>query len=215
MSRLLPVSHSRHPLLGALLVGAACGGNAATRDGGGGAGSSGDAGALAATGGAPAGGSSGMGGASPGDAGRSCHELDPEPNDSRATAVPRETLTDCDDAGSSATGTLGSDDDVDVWEFRASDTFGCTVNPTAASTAVARVCLLAECDGISLSCPHGFAASDSGREGCCQLTPGTVSLQLDCAGTSDDATVWLSVAHDWSVPVSDRDCLDYSVDLHF
>jgi len=212
VSRLLPVH--RHPLLGALLLGAACGGNAATRDGGSGAGSSGDAGALAAIGGAPAGGSSGMGGASPGDAGP-CHELDPEPNDSRATAVPRETLTDCDDAGSSATGTLGTDADVDVWEFRASDTLGCTVNPTAASTAVARVCLFAACDGLSLSCPDGFAASDSGREGCCQLTPGAVSLQLDCAGTSEDATVWLSVAHDWSVPVSSRDCFDYSVDLHF
>jgi hypothetical protein len=210
VSRLLPVSLHRHPLLGALLLGAACGGNAASRDGGGLAGSSGDAGA---TGGTPAGGSSGLGGASPGGAGHSpaCHELDPEPNDQRSVPILRETLSDCDDESTTATGTLAGDD-VDWWEFSVDDSFGCVVNPTVSSEHIVRLCVSAVCSNGSFWCEQGIP-DDVG--GCCQLTPGTAELGVECEGTDDSLTVWVSVWQDWTIPISDRDCLDYSVDVHF
>lgn len=203
----------RYLLSGAFLAGAvSCSGPGASQQGGY-AGASGDAGAVAAhVDGAPAEASSGMGGTSAGAAGSRgsvCHELDTEPNGDRGSAVHRAALSDCDDAATTATGTLAGDD-LDVWSFPLLDTLGCLVNPTASTYQVARLCLYPDCPGVLVSCPQGLPSGG----GCCG--GGVVELAFSCAGAAQDATVWLSVGQEWSIPISaDRDCLDYSVDVHF
>jgi hypothetical protein len=209
----------RPPLLGALLLGAvACGGQDSHRESA--AGASGEGGGVSdGHAGAPAAGSPGLGGAAAGAAGRetggtgasTCHELEPEPNDTLVDAIPRETLTDCDDSGTTATGTLAGED-VDVWRFEGQDTLGCSVNPTATSDDLLRLCLSAACNSSegSVYCEQGYPAGDA----CCSVN-GVVSLSLDCDGVSDDAVLWLTVEPDWTVPTSDRDCDDYSVSVHF
>lgn len=153
-----------------------------------------------------------MGGASPGEAGHSaaCHELDPEPNDHQSAPILRETLSDCDEDATTVTGTLAGED-VDWWQFAAADSFGCVVNPTVATDRILRVCVAAACPGGSFWCEQGQLESD----GCCQLTPGEAELGIECDGTDDSVTVWIGVSQDWTIPISDRDCLDYSVDVHF
>ena len=212
MSRLLQVS-LWYPLSGALLLGAACSGDPVPRDRG--SGFSGDAGALMVdSGSTPAGGSSlGTGGASSGEAGLSdgCHELDQEPNDDRAVAFVRDTFSDCDSDSTIATGTLAGDD-ADWWQFGVDDSLGCLVNPTVSTDSLLRVCVAASCAGGTFWCEQGELDD---FDGCCQLTPGTVELGIECDGTDDSVTVWIGVFQDWTIPISDRDCLDYSVDVHF
>ena len=87
-----------------------------------------------------------------------------------------------------------------------------SVNPTATSDDLLRLCLSAACNSAegSVYCEQGYPAGDA----CCSVT-GIVSLSLDCDGLSDDATLWLTVEPDWTVPTSDRDCDDYSVSVLF
>lgn len=174
------------------------------------AGSSGLAGApVVPMGGESAGGASGNGGA-PGDA-ISCLELEPEPNDTPSAAVDRGQLSDCD-SERTMTGTLAGNSDVDVWAWRADDSAGCLLNPTASSQDILRLCAFSDC---GVGCASGFAATLGALDGCCQLTPGSLELEVDCDGLADDARVWVTVETDPTAPVAGGDCLDYLASLHF
>lgn len=214
--------------LAGLLVAAAvggCGGSDGSSGSGGSAGASPDAGTPDAptTGGESAGGSSGAGatggsgsGAGGTGAGTACAELEPEPNDTHDQAVDRGTVDDCDGSSVTMTGTLAGSGDLDVWRLEGQDTLGCSVNPAASSSDVARLCMFADCgSGTSVDCASGFASSSDGLAGCCVLTPGGLELELGCPGASDDATMWITVEADPGVPVSDPDCYDYQVDAHY
>jgi hypothetical protein len=159
--------------------------------------SSSSAGGAPGTGG---GGESGGGGAGGGEAGGApCGDTGPgEPNEIEATATFLGNATDCDGTGDSVSGVLTSASDVDWYRYVATDEFGCTVDPSRAFTPAggARLCKFAQCTAggaATVTCDLGASpeTSPSGRPGCCHDRG--FSMDIDCSGADDDATIFLRV----------------------
>ncbi|MBW2523554.1 MAG: hypothetical protein JRI23_05240 [Deltaproteobacteria bacterium] len=145
------------------------------------------------------GGGEGAGGAGPGGSGGdepACSRNPDEPdNDSESSAPYLGTLGDCDGDESHQWIALPPND-VDWYVFSGEDGL-CVVDPTVdwqPYDGQAEVCMYFECEDLELTCPEGTTAADSpgGRPGCCG--EGTFAAEIDCAGISDDATVYLRVA---------------------
>jgi hypothetical protein len=164
-------------------------------------------------GGAPG---SGGGGAGPSEGGGApCGDTGPgEPNENEATATALGSITDCDDTSGNVAGVLTSETDVDWYRYSATDDFGCSVDPSRAFSPPqgARLCKFAQCSGggaADVSCELGSspATSPSGRPGCCHTQ--SFSMDIDCAGADDDASIFLRVDRPAAV------CTSYSILFHY
>lgn len=133
-----------------------------------------------------------------------------EPNETQSKAAALPLVRDDDDAAYLCE-TLGSPGDVDWFTFTAVDTALGAVAP--ALTGVpddAQVCAYFQCSGsgTAVVCPEGTVEDDAplGQQGCCGH--GTFEPYIDCKGLSEDATVWMRVAHDSADPPQ---CLNYQL----
>jgi hypothetical protein len=134
-----------------------------------------------------------------------------EPNESESSATDLGAYTDCDGTGTSISAMLDGDSDVDFYFFDGTDESGCLVDPTGITGAGVRLCLFATCPGASVSCSAGQSAtSPGGHAGCCTPSGGTVTLDVNCSGLSDDSTVYIRVDQ----PTTNA-CTPYSVDFHY
>ncbi len=137
-----------------------------------------------------------------------CSTEETEPNDTPSTARDMGTIDDCDGSGKVVAGVLSSSSDVDVITFSGTDSFGCSVNPTAKVTGAATVCIRATCKSGTTevkSCPKG---TKTGSE-CCGSE---AEISINCTGTtSDDAKIELTVRGNASTPT----CAEYSVSFHY
>jgi hypothetical protein len=173
--------------------------------GGGGTTSSSTGGAGGAGGGVGgAGGAGGAGGGCPADAN--------EPNDLETVATNLGVLTDCDDTGGTIAGVLSTESDADWFVYTATDDVGCTVGPgrTLTLAGAARLCKYAECaSGTIITCLDGsvVATSPDGHPGCCHTQGFT--MDIDCDGVDDDATVYIRV----DTPAAA--CTSYTLDYHY
>lgn len=149
----------------------------------------------------------------------SCPEVDKEPNASDSTAVKLKDIDDCDGSGSNFAGVVAGGADEDVFRYRGSDTFGCTVDPTASTTDKVRLCLFVRCSSLSTKikgCPKGLPQTwgSTGIDGCCTDgdSGGTVQVDFTCTdlGTSDTADVFMRVDKPGATT-----CENYSVKYHF
>ena len=84
--------------------------------------------------------------------------------------------------------------DKDFYKFLGTDNFGfgCVVGATAGTTAAElEVCMFVKCktgDTDFQGCTKGTqATSDIGMKGCCANSPGTVELDYNCTGTTDES----------------------------
>jgi hypothetical protein len=168
--------------------------------GSGGSGASGGTGAHAGTGGT--GGSGGTG--------ATCADTD-EPNDDESTAKNLGAIDDCDGSGATITDVLDGANDVDWLTFYGNDTFGCVVDPFAATNAQVRLCLFADCPSAQVTCSSGTpATSPLGRPGCCVAEGGADSLSLNCNGVTDSSSLYVRVDQ----PKQDV-CQTYSLTYHY
>lgn len=138
----------------------------------------------------------------------SCPTEETEPNDTPSTARAFGGIDDCDGSGKVVTGVLSTSSDLDLLSYDGSDTFGCSVNPTATVTGPATVCIRAACKSGTTeikSCPKG---TRTGTE-CCGKT---AEIEINCTGTtSDDAKITMTVKGDGS----SFTCAAYSVSFHY
>jgi hypothetical protein len=172
--------------------GGGAGGDAAS---GGSSGGSGGGFGGAGTGGGGSGGTAGSGGApSGGTGGTPCTDPGFEPNESEGSATNLGTINDCDSSGSSVSAKLDGNQDIDFYVFAGTDIAGCLVDPKASTSASIRLCMFATCPGAAIKCTQGTAAqSPAGYAGCCVPAGGTVQLDVNCSGFSDNATVYVRV----------------------
>jgi len=124
-----------------------------------------------------------------------CTGADTEPNDSQGQATGQAAITDCDNEGGSAAGSVISGNE-DWFTFDASDTSLCSLGPEVTITGNVQACLYLTCTSgtTEVGCPGGTtSATANGAPGCC----GTSSFVLDsfnCTGTlSDDTTDHIQV----------------------
>lgn len=148
-----------------------------------------------------------------------CPEVDKEPNATDSTAVKLKDIDDCDGSGSNLAGVVAGGADEDVFRFRGSDTFGCTVDPTASTADKVRLCVFVRCSSLSTKikgCPKGLPQTwgTTGIDGCCTDgdSGGTVQVDFTCTdlGTSDTADVFMRVDKPGATA-----CENYSVKYHF
>lgn len=138
------------------------------------------------------GGSSGLpdGGSSSG--GPVCNDTD-DAGGSEAAAKGLPAVSDCD-AQVTKSGVANGILDKDFYKFLGTDNFGfgCVVGATAGTTAAElEVCMFVKCktgDTDFQGCTKGTqATSDIGMKGCCANSPGTVELDYNCTGTTDES----------------------------
>ncbi len=116
-----------------------------------------------------------------------------DPGGSESTAKDLPNIDDCDGSGGTKTGVAAGVVDTDFYHFKASDTFLCTISPTASSkTAGLELCMFSKCQtGTSTDfqgCTQGTEKTSSlGVKGCCVNTPGTLAYDYNCNGTTDEA----------------------------
>lgn len=142
-----------------------------------------------------------------------------DPNDvggSEPTAKDLGTITDSDSAGSTFSGVVSGAVDVDYYELTGTDEYGAVVDPTLSSTSTGvEICMFVTCiqgSGIDFkSCTGGSqATSDLGRPGCCFTAPGSIALEYDCLGTTNEsATMFMRVRQTSSA------CVSYAASYHF
>jgi hypothetical protein len=87
--------------------------------------------------------------------------------------------------------------DVDWYSYRGLDSF-CRVNPWVKWQPYGNldeVCMFFECDGVEVTCPVGTTTeiSPEGRPGCCGAL--SFEAEINCAGLSDDALVYVRLAN--------------------
>jgi hypothetical protein len=155
-----------------------------------------------------------MGGEQPGGSGPGCEDPGPEPNNTESSATDLGTITDCDEDGGSFSGMVAGIDDLDWYKYQASDDFFCVVDATreVQSNAPVRFCKYFQCIDDStpaFSCPNGSnaATSPDGRPGCC--ADSGFDVAPDCANTSDDVKVYMSVR------TLANECVTYTVNYHY
>lgn len=154
--------------------------------------------------------------------GPTCTDADPgEPNETIASAYALPDITDCNSDMPSLDAMLGENvggtGDVDWYKYNGKDTlgFGCSVgkvHPTASVTGpVARVCTYIECTAAAFTCPSGTQNDVmGGKPGCCWNGSAEVTLDLNCNGTNDSATVYLRVDHP-----NGPGCEPYTLKYHY
>jgi hypothetical protein len=142
----------------------------------------------------------------------------PEPNDTTVTAASAcGTLTcdinDCNSSGSSVSGVIKPGGDVDFFKFKGWDDL-CVVDPTVSTnTAGIQACVFAVCyDGSKAfqSCKSGNQATEGSMTGCCTNGAGSASININCPGIFDDATVYIRVKG-----LSSNACTPYDVSYHY
>lgn len=144
-----------------------------------------------------------------------CMGADSEPNDSKAQATNQGTISDCDDEGGSATGSVISGNE-DWFTFDATDNTIdlCSINPTATITGNVQACLYFECNSgsLDLGCPTGTMpqGAGGGPTGCCSANSFEVS-DYNCTGTASEA----SQVHIQITATSTDTCEEYTVAYHF
>jgi hypothetical protein len=140
-----------------------------------------------------------------------------EPDDTAPLAARLAKIDDCDGSGSTVHGILADADDVDYFHFEGSDTFGCTVDPSASTKQSVQVCVFVACirgatrvNGCNSGDPY---ASQAGLHGCCVDGPGEASVDFTCTlvGADDSADVYIRVED----PSASSTCESYDVDYHF
>lgn len=139
-------------------------------------------------------------------------ELD-EPNGTEILATPLGTIDDCDSSGSTVKGVSSGVGDVDWMVFHGTDTFGCSVDPTLSIDAPGlRLCAFALCDDGTTTiqnCNGATAAtSPAGTHGCCTTTK-NLSVQINCSGTNDSASIFIRVDQ------TQNQCVAYDVAYHY
>ncbi len=148
-----------------------------------------------------------------------CPEVDKEPNELDTNAIKLKDIDDCDGSGSNFAGVVAGGADNDVFRYRGTDSFGCTVDPTASTTDKVRVCIFVRCTSFLTkinSCPKGLPQTwgSTGIDGCCTDgdSGGTVQVDYTCTdvGTSDTADVFMRVDKPGATS-----CENYSVKYHF
>lgn len=138
-----------------------------------------------------------------------------EPNESEVLATPRPQIDDCDGSGKSVSGVSSGTGDVDWIRFRGKDASLCAVDPTVKIDAVGlRLCAFVMCtDGATTvqGCTNGTASSSPAKtKGCCTSGTGSMTVPMNCTGTSDDADVFIRIDQ----PDANM-CVPYKVDYHF
>ena len=148
-----------------------------------------------------------------------CPEVDKEPNELDTNAIKLKDIDDCDGSGSNFAGVVAGGADNDVFRYRGTDSFGCTVDPTASTTDKVRVCIFVRCTSFLTkinSCPKGLPQTwgSTGIDGCCTDgdSGGTAQVDYTCTdvGTSDTADVFMRVDKPGATT-----CENYSVKYHF
>lgn len=146
-----------------------------------------------------------------------------DPGASEPTARGLPNIDDCDKSGAGfgghppITGLLNGKDDVDVYKFTGSDTYGCLVNPIVVSpTAGLEMCIFVSCAKGSTNfdgCNGGAQrTSDIGNPGCCVTSPGQTQIDYSCGGftqSDDTADVFIRVTQQADL------CLPYQFAYHF
>lgn len=144
-----------------------------------------------------------------------CQGETAEPNDSEVLATPRPQIDDCDGSGTSISGVSSGTGDPDWIRFRGKDTTLCAVDPTVKiNVAGLRLCAFVMCtDGATTvqGCNGGvMGLSPAMTKGCCTSGTGSMTVPMNCTGTSDDADVFIRVDQ----PDANM-CVPYKVDYHF
>ena len=179
-----------------------------TSTGGGGFGATGGSGGFGATG--ASGGTGATGGGGTGGA-PSCIDSGFEPNETEFDAYQLAAVTDCDGTGSSVSGKLDGQSDIDYYSFFGNDVGGCFVDPGIKTGAKVRLCVFVDCPGIAVSCSQGTpATSPDGNPGCCVPSGGSVAPTVDCNGFTEGATMYLRIDQGPS-----NQCTSYVVDYHY
>jgi hypothetical protein len=102
-------------------------------------------------------------------------------------------IDDCDGSGGTKTGVANGTIDTDFYHFKASDTLGCVISPTASTkTTGIELCMFSKClagTGTDFKgCSKGTETTSSlGTKGCCVNTPGTLAYDYNCNGTTDES----------------------------
>lgn len=138
-----------------------------------------------------------------------------EPNDSEVLATPLAQIDDCDKNGASISGVSSGTGDVDWVRFRGKDVSLCAVDPTVKIDAAGlRLCAFVMCtDGATTvqGCNGGaMALSPAKTKGCCTTGTGSLTVPMNCSGTSDDADVFVRIDQ----PDANQ-CVAYKVDYHY
>ena len=137
-----------------------------------------------------------------------------EPNETQVSARDLGTIDDADASGSEFCGVLKGAADIDWFKFSGKDVFLNYVDPTreVLSDGAVKLCVYLQCKdgGTSVNCDAGDspAVAPLGQSGCCGT--GTVAPNLNCAGTDDSATVWVSIANSAALA-----CVGYQLNYHY
>lgn len=152
-----------------------------------------------------------------GTTGEGCSSDKHESNETETEATILPFTQDCDFDGSTISGTLDDEQDVDWYRYLGSDVLPCFVDPTRGLVADGslQLCKFIECDSELdyLTCPNPTtgAMSPEGRSGCCHDAGFSLVNNEDyvCSGLDDSATVYLRVDQGGAT------CVEYTVDYHF
>lgn len=138
-----------------------------------------------------------------------------EPNDTEVTAYPLGTIDECDTSGSTLGAVASGMGDVDWYEYSGTSTLTCTADPTVTVDATGlEACIFVICaEGTTTlsSCTNGSpATSAAGTPGCCTTGTASMTAQMSCSSTTNDANVYMRVTQ----PSSDT-CIPYDLAYHF
>lgn len=147
-----------------------------------------------------------------------CEDDGVEPNESEAGASFLGEINDNDGNGSSVSGVLDGEDDVDWYVYAGDDDIGNIVDPFRSISADGgfRFCKFAECPDDSIAetefpCPEGAteATSPDGRPGCCADDIIHVP-DANCPGIDDSMDIYIRVDG-----AGADECVGYTVNFHF
>lgn len=142
-----------------------------------------------------------------------CVDMGREPNDKEADAISLGTISDCDGDGSSVSGIMIGDEDLEWFKFGGNDKFGCTVNPSVSISADSgyHFCMFVSCGSPSASCPGGTesAKSPSGKPGCCATNTKGFEMKIGCSGVNDDSTILLRLSRKTDA------CIEWKMSYHY
>jgi hypothetical protein len=115
-----------------------------------------------------------------------------DPGGSENTATALKNTDDCDGDGSSIKGVIDGMLDIDMYSLQAADTFGCVIGPTSSTPSTdIQYCMFIKCQGGGMDfkgCSGSTQEkSDIGLDGCCLTQPGTLTIDYNCTGTTNDS----------------------------
>jgi hypothetical protein len=115
-----------------------------------------------------------------------------DPGGTENTAMALKNTDDCDGDGSSIKGVIDGILDIDMYSLQAADTFGCVIGPTSSTPSTdIQYCMFIKCQGGGMDfkgCSGSTQEkSDIGLDGCCLTQPGTLTIDYNCTGTTNDS----------------------------